>query len=325
MTLGSPWPEWKCLSFPESVFSGIGVNQQRFQPASLGGERLEAAIAVRYRIAYECDFVFQIDTVRLEPVVVGRIPAGSVDEFSGHVARGAHAEVGDAGVFRGVWILRVRVLFQRRFVDCWRRHRDADFARPRQQHVVAMQLYVVESPCAIAVSDEVGEFLVAHRTGGVWLVGEIAEESAGRIATETARERCFKRVFRSGGSGGEAADRPGFRRSMPCRVRRRGLCAKSRRREREDGKSRQVHKSHVPGWALHFLDPWVSTGMFCHERPKQQLICAPRLRRDGCPGTYRRQRAVAAAAGNVSRIAPNTLLSLDTTRAPTDMPLSFIR
>ena len=188
MTLRAPRTEWKCLALPKSVFGGVRVNEQRLETASFGGERLEAPIAVRHGVSHQRDLAFQIDAVLFEPIVVRRIAAGGVDQLSSDIAGRAHAEVCDAGVLRGVRILRIGVFPERRFVDSWRRHRDAHFARPGQQHVVAVQLHMIETPCAIAIGDEVGELLVAHRAGGVRFVGEVAEKGARGIAIQLPRE-----------------------------------------------------------------------------------------------------------------------------------------
>ena len=63
------------LAFLEAVFRGIGVDEDARRAALFRRERLEAAIAVRHRVADQDDLAAHVDAVIGEPGVVGRVAA----------------------------------------------------------------------------------------------------------------------------------------------------------------------------------------------------------------------------------------------------------
>ena len=73
-------------AFPEAVVRGIGIDQDAGRAVLLRRQRLEAAIAVRHRVADQHDLAFDVDAVLREPVVVGRVAAAGVDDRRGDVA-----------------------------------------------------------------------------------------------------------------------------------------------------------------------------------------------------------------------------------------------
>ena len=86
VTFRTPRAIGENLSFRVAIFRWVGINEQSGRAFTLGGERLEAAIAVRIRIADENDLAFHADVISPQEIVIFRIAAVCVDHFGGHVA-----------------------------------------------------------------------------------------------------------------------------------------------------------------------------------------------------------------------------------------------
>src|SRR5229473_5322308 len=137
VTLRAPRTIGKNFAACGTIFSGIGINEQRRSAFPLGSERLEATIAVRIRVADEYDLPSHTDAVFPEEIVIFRIAAVRVDDFGGDVAGSGIAEegAGDGGIFR-VRIDVVSIFTQRGGEGDRLRHFQGNAARARVQNVV---------------------------------------------------------------------------------------------------------------------------------------------------------------------------------------------
>ena len=133
-------------------------------------QRLEPAIAVGHRVAHERNLALDVDALRGEPVVIGRIAAASVDEWSGHLARRRvrvmrNAHIGASR--RGIAVNRI--FLQRERLRDRRSQSHRDFFRIGQQHFVLDDLDLVEAVASPFVPHPFGQFAIAWRTGDVRL------------------------------------------------------------------------------------------------------------------------------------------------------------
>ena len=199
-------PRWMWLSGPHGPFGihralagavvgRIGIDQDPGGAALLRRQRLEAAVAVRHRVADEHDLAAHVDAAAGERVVVRRIAAARVDDRRGDVAG------------RGVGVIRQArpspagsACTDRPESDpraSTRATRDGavistiDFLRPRQQHFVGRDLDALEAeldePIARATSPARGR-------------DRIRRGAARRRST-----RCSSRMRSADGQGQEPA------------------------------------------------------------------------------------------------------------------------
>src|SRR5260370_16593778 len=82
VTLRAPRTIGKNFAACGTIFSGIGINEQRRSAFPLGSERLEATIAVRIRVADEYDLPSHTDAVFPEEIVIFRIAPVRVHDFA---------------------------------------------------------------------------------------------------------------------------------------------------------------------------------------------------------------------------------------------------
>lgn len=189
---------------------GIGVDQQRFETAPLCGQRLEATVAVRIRVAHDRDLAVQIDTLGFEPVVVRGIAARGIDQLARHIPRGGHAEVGEPGSDAALGILGVAVFLQRRLEPGRREHGDGHLLGPGEEHVVAVQPHVLDPEPAPPLGHPERELVVALGAGRVRLCGQLLEVGGGRVAAQQGVQPLFELQLLLGGGRAESPDR--FRR-----------------------------------------------------------------------------------------------------------------
>ena len=203
MALGTPRTVRIHLPLLEPVVGRIGVDEDAGGAALFGGERLEAAIAVRHRVADQRDFSAHVDAVRGEPVVVRRVAAVRVDDRRRHVARRRVCVVRDADVSRRERIAVDRFLFQRRVESFGRDQVDGDLSRIRQQDFVLGDLDLVEPVLAPPFANPVGEHPIARRPGDVRLGGQVRVRLASVLRRGERQELCFEAALGDRGARGE--------------------------------------------------------------------------------------------------------------------------
>jgi hypothetical protein len=86
MALRSPRAVRIHLAFPIPVVGGIGIDKDAGGAALLRRQGLEAAIAVRDRVADERDLAAHIDALLCEPLVVSGVAAAGEHDLGGDVA-----------------------------------------------------------------------------------------------------------------------------------------------------------------------------------------------------------------------------------------------
>jgi hypothetical protein len=196
------------LSLLEAVFHRVGVDEHRPDPAPLRLPRLEPAIAVGIRVADHGDLAAWIDPLTLQPVVVLGVAAVRVDHLAGNVARGRHAEVGraDVGIPR-VLVDRDAVLTQRRLVGARLEHLHPHLPGPGQQHVVAVELDVLEPVLDEAVAGVERELVVLLAARGMRLLRQVAEVPRHVLGLERASELVLDGELGACAGNREARDR----------------------------------------------------------------------------------------------------------------------
>src|SRR6266849_6349498 len=212
VTLRAPRTIGKNFAACETIFSGIGINEQRRSAFPLGSERLEATIAVRIRVADEYDLPSHTDAVFPEEIVIFRISAVRVDDFGGDVAGSGIAEegAGDGGIFR-VRIDVVSIFTQRGGEGDRLRHFQGNAAWARVHNVVAAQRDVFPALLAPCVGDEIGEVVVACGSGGGRFGGERAVPLACFVRRRNRLKRGFDLVLGDGVRRGKTENRSGGR------------------------------------------------------------------------------------------------------------------
>jgi len=175
VTLGSPRTVGEDFAALEAVLLRIGINDHRRRAFAFGGQRFEAAIAVRIRVANKNNLALHVDAVFAQKFVVFGIAAMRIHDRRVDFARSRQPRVGrlHARIFR-IGINVVSVFAKARFVFNRRGHLDGHFAGKSVEHIVASKRDVFPTLLLPQVSDVTSEFVVAFGSGGMRFSGQEA-------------------------------------------------------------------------------------------------------------------------------------------------------
>ena len=212
-----------------AVLGRVGVDQHRRRAPPLGRQRLEAAIAVRDRVADQHDPAADVDALGVEPVVVLGVAAGRVHDGRLDGARPRVRVVVEQGRL-GVGVARNGVFGETGLpASHGQRHR----RRVGQQHLVLDDLDRVEPVLLPQVAQPFGQVPVPVRAGDVRLIGEIAVVIACPVRGGQGEEAPFQLPLRGDGGRREPED-----------VARGGLRADARRSRSRGGSNGHDPASH---------------------------------------------------------------------------------
>ncbi len=193
-----------------AVVFRIGIDQDPGGASLLRRQGLEAAIAVRHRVADERDLAADVDAAAGKGVVVGRIAAARVDDRRGDFAGRRVRVIRKPGLLRRdlrVRIFRDRILAHRRAPGGRRRHLDDDFLGPRQQDFVGRDLDALEAELDEPIARVKRQLAIAIGSGDVRLPGVDAMLVTNAIGRGQGQELPFELGLGGGAVAGEPEDR----------------------------------------------------------------------------------------------------------------------
>ena len=186
------------LALRLAVVGRIRINENAGSAALLRRQRFESAIAVRDGVAHEGYPSSDVDPLRLQPVVVGRIPRSRIDDIRRDVARRGIGVVGKSdlvGRRLGIRIPLDRILTHGCAPGTRGGHFHAHLEWPRQQHFVSRYLHIFETRFGKAGGGPVSKLLVSRRAGDMRLRREKRVRLTDAIAIRQGEEAALQPLF----------------------------------------------------------------------------------------------------------------------------------